>query len=189
MQSRERLGQTHRGPDMNQLHARAHIVPPHLQAGADGTPMQSATACEPQKVEPVDAPDRGRAVRGQCLCGRVMFHAAIRAVGRNADSCPTRPRRRRSDVRNGLVFDATELTWINGKTLVGWFEFAPGIHRAFCSDCGTRLFNRYDFAFLPMEGHDAEASTGTNPASVAAIEVTVPNRRPWFEIEDDVILM
>ena len=128
-----------------------------------------------------------RSIRGQCLCGRVAFQATLHRSARNSEAMPTRPRRRRADTRSGLVFDGAELAWLNGKTLVGWFEFAPGIHRGFCTECGTRLLNRYDFAFTAVRRvqHDSTERAALGGADLA---VLVDSRGPWFEIEDDVVL-
>ena len=139
------------------------------------------------KRDAASALNASRVMRGHCSCWRVVFHASLRPLARRSDSCPAHPGRRRADARSRFVCDLEDLRWVNGWT-VAWFEFAPGVHRGFCPECGTRLLNRYDFAFTSVLCDGNSRGGVAVPDNPEEIVITVESRQPWFEIEDDVVL-
>jgi len=119
---------------------------------------------------------------GQCYCGQIRFE--VEAIGPLVN-CHCRFCRRvhgAAFVTAGIV--ATDaLHFTAGEELVRRFPSEEG-SRFFCSNCGSRLFNRpasnEGITMLLVSTLDAE------PAGAPVMHVNVESKAPWYEIRDDL---
>lgn len=124
------------------------------------------------------------ATNGQCLCGDVQY-AITGSLGEVRYCHCLRCRQ-----ANGAAFSTNaripeaQFDLIAGEQALTSYEMAPGIHRHFCSKCGSPIFVKIDQdpGFIrPRIG----ALTGDVEVSIAA-HVWVGSKADWHEIADDL---
>lgn len=79
-------------------------------------------------------------IEGQCLCGEVTFELdPNRVVLFNNCYCRKCQRNSGTGFVSQLQVEREAFNWLQGKHKVQLFESSPGVNRAFCGQCGSRL--------------------------------------------------
>lgn len=122
--------------------------------------------------------------KGQCLCGDVQY--TIRGTLGEVRYCHCL----RCRQANGTAFSTNaripedQFDLITGEQSLTSYEMGPGVHRHFCSKCGSPIFVKIDRdpGFIrPRIG----ALTGDVGVSIAA-HVWTGSKADWHEITDDL---
>lgn len=121
---------------------------------------------------------------GHCLCGGIRY--AVRGGLGPAVNCHCRFCRRAHGgpfVTVAMV-STPQLSFREGADLVREVHTAGVGTRAFCSRCGTRLFNRPESApritMLVVGTLDDESDI------VPSMHVNLESKAPWYEIRDEL---
>ena len=91
-------------------------------------------------------------VKGQCLCGEVAFELdAARIVLFNNCYCKKCQRDSGTGFVSQLQVPRENFRWLQGENTIRLFESSPGVKRAFCEVCGSRLpMNEVDGNIVPV---------------------------------------
>jgi len=79
--------------------------------------------------------------------------------------------------------NAIEFEWVQGESLVTFYESSPGNHRGFCRVCGSPIVTKFDDAAyygVPLGALDDDP--GVRPE----LHVHVASKAPWFTVTDDL---
>jgi hypothetical protein len=122
-------------------------------------------------------------IRGSCLCGGVRFQ--INGVLSQARNCHCSMCRKAQGAafRSRASASVEEFEWVQGESLVTFYQSSPGNHRGFCRTCGSPVVSRFDGASyygVPLGVLDGDP--GVRPE----LHVHVASRAPWFTITDDL---
>ena len=122
-------------------------------------------------------------VRGSCLCGGVKFR--INGALSHARHCHCSMCRKAQGAafRTRASANANEFEWVQGESLVTFYESSPGNHRGFCRVCGAPIVTKFDDAAyygVPLGALDDDP--GVRPE----LYVHVASKAPWFTITDDL---
>jgi hypothetical protein len=116
-----------------------------------------------------------------CLCGGVQITVSGK-VGPLVYCHCTRCQKA-SGAAFGANVDVRRKYWhLVGEDLIHEFESSPGVHRAFCSRCGSPVYSRRD--------SDAETFrlrlglVNEDPGRRCLAHFFVASKAPWFEITD-----
>jgi len=130
----------------------------------------------------VDSVERWTMVRGNCLCEGIRFELAEapRIVLCHCSIC-----RRASGApfESAARVPASDIRLTAGENLIGIYESSPGVRRAFCRVCGSRVPSRSangELYFVPAGLLDDD------PGIKPAMHVFVGSKAPWWEITDDL---
>lgn len=77
-----------------------------------------------------------------------------------------------------------DLRWIQGETLLRFYESSPGEHRGFCSVCGSNIYTRFDAR--PQEVGLSLGILDDDPGARPSCHVFVASKAPWHDIKDDL---
>jgi hypothetical protein len=118
----------------------------------------------------------------RCLCGGVEI-AVSGKVGPLV-YCHCSRCRKSSGSAFGANVNVRRKYWrlVSGEELIREFESSPGVHRAFCSRCGSPLYSRWDAEpeMLRLRLGLVEGDPGRRPLA----HFFVGSKAPWFEIAD-----
>jgi hypothetical protein len=122
-------------------------------------------------------------VRGSCLCGGVKFR--INGALSHARHCHCSMYRKAQGAafRTRASANAIEFEWVQGESLVTFYESSPGNHRGFCRVCGSPIVTKFDDAAyygVPLGALDDDP--GVRPE----LHVQVASKAPWFTVTDDL---
>jgi hypothetical protein len=122
-------------------------------------------------------------IRGSCLCGGVRFQ--INGVLSQARNCHCSMCRKAQGVafRSRASANVAEFEWVQGESLVTFYESSPGNHRGFCRRCGSPVVSRFDgpsYYGVPLGALDDDP--GVRPE----LHVHVASKAPWFTITDEL---
>jgi hypothetical protein len=122
-------------------------------------------------------------IRGSCLCGGVRFQ--INGVLSQARNCHCSMCRKAQGVafRSRASANVAEFEWVQGESLVTFYESSPGNHGGFCRRCGSPVVSRFDGASyygVPLGALDDDP--GVRPE----LHVHVASKAPWFTITDEL---
>ena len=76
---------------------------------------------------------------------------------------------------------AAEFEWLEGESLVTFYESSPGNYRGFCRVCGSPVVTKFrdaSYYGVPLGVDDP----GVRPE----LHVHVASKAPWFVITDDL---
>jgi hypothetical protein len=122
-------------------------------------------------------------IHGSCLCRRVKFQITGELSHARNCHCSMCRKAQGSAFRSRASVNAADFAWVEGKSLVAFYESSPGTHRGFCRICGSPVMTKFDHASyfgIPLGTLDDDP--GVRPA----IHVYVSSKAPWFTITDDL---
>jgi hypothetical protein len=124
-----------------------------------------------------------RMIRGSCLCGGVKYQ--INGALSHARNCHCTMCRKAQGAafRSRASAKATEFEWLQGDSLVTFYESSPGNFRGFCSVCGSPVVTKFgdaSYCGVPLGALDDDP--GVRPE----LHVHVADKAPWFTITDDL---
>jgi hypothetical protein len=124
-----------------------------------------------------------RMIRGSCLCGGVKFRInGTLSLARHCH-CSMCRKAQGAAFRTRASANAVEFEWVQGESLVTFYESSPGNHRGFCGVCGSPIVTKFDNAAyygVPLGALDDDP--GVRPE----LHVHVASKAPWFTITDDL---
>jgi hypothetical protein len=85
--------------------------------------------------------------------------------------------------RSRASANVEEFEWVQGESLVTFYESSPGNHRGLCRTCGSPVVSRFDgvsYYGVPLGALDDDP--GVRPE----LHVHVASKAPWFTITDDL---
>ena len=120
--------------------------------------------------------------KGSCLCKRVQYE--IDGDFSNVVNCHCTMCRKlhASAFRTSARIKSASWKTVTGEKFIKFYESSPKEYKAFCSECGSSLFTKFDdnpdvFGF-PLGTLD------TDPNLTPIKHIFVGNKAPWFEITD-----
>lgn len=116
-------------------------------------------------------------IQGSCLCGGIVYEIDEEHI-ELINNCHCVNCRKVSGAAFGTFVQIAgqHFRWIKGQDLVSTFESSPGIHRAFCSVCGSRApqsRNWEEHVGIPAGGLDGD------PGKVPTLDIFVESKAPW----------
>jgi hypothetical protein len=134
------------------------------------------------------------AIRGSCLCGGVRFEINGPLGPPTNCHCSMCRKQLGAAFRSGARVRQSDFKWIQGETLVKFYESSTGTFRGFCGVCGSPILNKFD---------DRSKAAQFRPAAIAEYGIAlaildddpgvrpqrhswVGSKAPWFEITDDL---
>jgi hypothetical protein len=123
-------------------------------------------------------------IRGSCLCGGVKYRITGRLSKAMNCHCSMCRKAQGAAFRSRAGVRAADFEWVQGETLVTFYESSPGNHRGFCRICGSPILSKFDAHpasyGLPLGPLDDDP--GVRPKQ----HVHVASKAPWFTITDDL---
>jgi len=121
-------------------------------------------------------------VQGSCLCGGVRFEIDERAI-QVINNCHCANCRKVSGAAFGTFVHVprSAFRWLTGVELVAAYESSPGIERAFCKVCGSRMPQSPDWerhVIVPAGVLDED------PGMKPEINIFTKSKAPWYTIAD-----
>ena len=122
-------------------------------------------------------------IRGSCLCGGVKYR--INGALSQARNCHCSMCRKAHGAafRSRASANAGDFEWVQGESLVTFYESSPGNYRGFCRVCGSPVLSKFGNAAyygVPLGALDDDP--GVRPE----LHVHVASKAPWFTITDDL---
>jgi hypothetical protein len=121
-------------------------------------------------------------LHGSCLCGGVKFHTSGPLNGAVYCHCSMCRKAHGSAFRARAKILAKDFHWLQGESLVTYYQSSPGTLRGFCSVCGSNLINRFDAD--PFTYGLALGVLDDDPRIRPQAHVYVKSKAPWHEITD-----
>jgi hypothetical protein len=123
-------------------------------------------------------------IEGHCLCGRVGFAIDPKRVALfNNCYCKACQRNSGAGFVSQLQVLRDGFSWIRGEEHIQLFESSPGINRAFCSTCGSRLpmaSLQGDFVPVPVGLLDEDA--GLSPE----VNMHLGRKARWALVDENI---
>ena len=125
-----------------------------------------------------------RMIRGSCLCGGVKYRIAGLLTQALNCHCTMCRKLQGAAFRSRATVKAADFAWVQGESLVTFYESSPGNHRGFCRVCGSPILSKFDFDpshyGLPLGALDDD------PGIRPTLHVHVASKAPWYTITDDL---
>ena len=86
-----------------------------------------------------------RMIRGSCLCGGVKYRIAGPLTQALNCHCTMCRKLQGAAFRSRATVKAADFAWVQGESLVTFYESSPGNHRGFCRVCGSPILSKFDF--------------------------------------------
>lgn len=121
---------------------------------------------------------------GSCLCGRVQYQ--IRGQLKDVINCHCSMCRKlhASAFRTRATILASNWSLLRGQEWIKYYESSPGNHKAFCSNCGSSLYTKFDKN--PAVYGFPLGTLDTDPKVAPERHIFVKSKAPWYEITDDL---
>jgi hypothetical protein len=121
---------------------------------------------------------------GSCLCGAVKYE--IRGEFQTAVYCHCSRCRKAggSAFASNAVVATQDLVVVAGKEALKTFSTPAGVHRQFCSNCGSPITSSRDS--MPEVLRVRMGSIDTPLAKGPEAHIFVGSKAAWFEILDDL---
>jgi hypothetical protein len=122
-------------------------------------------------------------IRGSCLCGGVKYRINGALSQARHCHCSMCQKAQGGAVRSRASANVMEFEWLQGESLVTFYESSPGNHRGFCRVCGSPIVTRFGGASyygVPLGALDDDP--GVRPE----LHVHVASKASWFTITDDL---
>jgi hypothetical protein len=121
--------------------------------------------------------------RGSCLCGVVKYEVRGELGGSIFCHCSRCRKASGSAFASNAAVALQDFAFTEGETALTTFSTAEGVHRLFCSRCGSPIITRRD-AFpdsvrLRLGTLDSPLRTGPQ------LHVFVGSKADWYEIHDE----
>jgi len=123
-------------------------------------------------------------VSGKCLCGAVVFEAALERD--RADACHCAQCRRWSGHYWASVNTTREaVKFLKGEGAIGWHRSSDHVRRGFCKECGSALFWQPDRHPVHNRIFSISAGSLDAPTGVKLTEhIFVAEKGDYYEIAD-----
>ena len=120
--------------------------------------------------------------QGRCLCGNVQFKTSAAPLWVGHCHCKSCRRNTGSAAATFVGVADSAIEFIQGEPRI--YSSSPGVHRGFCTDCGTPL--TYEADRFPGEVHIYLGTFDHPERFTPQFHVYYEERVPWFEISDSL---
>ena len=122
--------------------------------------------------------------RGSCLCRKIKYEIHCELVDVVNCHCSMCRKLHASAFRTRASIQTSGWITLQGEESIKFYESSPGEHKAFCSECGSSLYTKFDnhpeVLGFPLGTLD------TDPNVKATRHIFVGSKAPWYEITDDL---
>jgi hypothetical protein len=125
-----------------------------------------------------------RMLKGQCLCGEVAFELDLaQVVLFNNCYCKRCQRNSGAAFVSQLQVPKTSFHWLQGDQSIQLYESSPGVNRAFCGVCGSRLpMTEIDGDFVPVPVGLLDEDPGLEPE----VNMHLQERPSWVLVNEKI---
>jgi hypothetical protein len=124
-----------------------------------------------------------RMIRGSCLCGGVKYRINGALLQARNCHCSMCRKAQGGAFRSRAGVKATEFEWLQGESLITFYESSSGNFRGFCRVCGSPIITKFG------DGSSFGVALGTlddDPGVRPELHVHVASKAPWFTITDNL---
>lgn len=121
-------------------------------------------------------------LRGSCLCQKIIYE--IEGETRGAVYCHCSRCRKASGTAfaSNASIEERQLRIVQGAEFLKAFSNPQGVHRIFCSECGSPIYSKRDD--LPGIFRLRLGSLDTPPSNTPEKHIFVASKAEWHEITD-----
>lgn len=123
-------------------------------------------------------------IEGHCLCGGIVFEIdPKRVVLFNNCYCKACQRNSGAGFVSQMQVEREGFRWLLGEKHVQLYESSPGINRAFCGTCGSRLpMTSIPGAFVPIPVGLLDEDPGLTPE----VNMHLEARANWALVDENI---
>jgi hypothetical protein len=122
-------------------------------------------------------------IHGSCLCGGVRYRINGALSQARHCHCSMCRKGQGSAFRSRASAQISEFEWLQGESLVTFYESSAGNYRSFCRVCGSPIVTRFgDASYYGVALGVLDDDPGVRPE----LHVHVASKAPWFTITDDL---
>ena len=123
-------------------------------------------------------------VKGSCLCGQIRYRINGPLTGTLNCHCTMCRKAHGAAFRTRAAVKTEDFEWLAGEHLLTRYQSSPGLHKTFCSVCGSNLVTIIDSSpeWLGFPLGTLDDDPGVKPK----FHVFVGSKAPWHDITDDL---
>lgn len=122
--------------------------------------------------------------RGSCLCGTVQYEVRGKIGAAIYCHCSICRKANATAFATNASVSAGDFVVVAGESTLKAFESSPGVHRVFCSHCGSPIFSRRDA--MPDVVRLRVGTLDTPMPAPPTAHYFVASKAAWYEIHDDL---
>ena len=122
--------------------------------------------------------------KGSCLCGTVKYEIRGNLGPAIYCHCSRCRKATATAFATNAPAAASDFVVIEGESTLKAFESSPGVHRFFCSNCGSPIISRRDA--MPDVVRLRVATLDTPLPAPPIAHYFVGSKAQWYEIHDDL---
>ncbi len=123
-------------------------------------------------------------IRCSCLCGGVRLQINGELFAGINCHCNWCQKAHGGAFRSRALARAEEFEVVSGVDLIQYYESTPGVHRGFCSVCGSSLFGKFDQN--PDYFNVSLGIVDGDPGVRLQMHGFVDSKAVWYDITDDL---
>jgi hypothetical protein len=122
-------------------------------------------------------------IKGGCLCGLVRYELDPEGILLfNTCYCENCQKNSGTGYTTQLQIEPNAFQWDAGEEEISRYESSPGINRAFCSRCGSRLPQQNLNGVVSVPTGTLDADPGVTPE----INIYTDSKRRWATIDGSI---
>lgn len=122
--------------------------------------------------------------KGSCLCGTVQYEVRGEIGAAIYCHCSRCRKANATAFATNAPVAAADLVIIEGESALKAFNSSPGVHRFFCSNCGSPIISRRDA--MPDVVRLRLGTLDTPLEATPTAHYFVASKAEWYEIRDDL---
>lgn len=122
--------------------------------------------------------------KGSCLCGAIKYEVRGDFGAAYYCHCSRCRKATGSAFASSAAVPASDFVVVEGESALKSFSTKAGVHRIFCSNCGSPIISRRDFGPEVVRVRLGSLDTPLERGPQAHIYAT--SKAPWFEIHDEL---
>ncbi len=122
--------------------------------------------------------------KGSCLCGTVKYEVRGNLGAAIYCHCSLCRKATATAFATNAPVAASDFVVIEGESALKAFDSSPGVHRLFCSNCGSPIISRRDSMPDVVRLRLGTLDTPLPAPSIA--HYFVASKAEWYEIHDDL---
>ena len=122
-------------------------------------------------------------IKGMCLCGQVAFEIDPSEIALfNNCYCKKCQQHSGTGFVSQLQVKKNGFHWLHGEDQIKSYESSPGVYRAFCTKCGSRLPMSKQDNFVPVPAGLLLEDPGCSPA----VNMHLASKSAWALVDDSI---
>lgn len=122
-------------------------------------------------------------MKGQCLCGKVVFEIASEKLGIYHCHCSQCRRLTGTAFNTGCFVQSEDFSWNSGETEIKTYIDQSGYHSAFCKHCGSSTPNPSGASLYWIPAGTLEDSSSLEVKA----HICIDSKADWDVIPKDVV--